>query len=70
MSITDEEYIKMQDLFIKKRLKFVESMPFLYFTDNVTIKARPIYSQIFGARYYTDPKIYVSENQKKRHTIE
>lgn len=66
MSITDEEYIKMQDLFIKKRLKFVESMPFLYFTDNVTIKARPIYSQIFGTRYYTDPKIYVSEKSKEK----
>lgn len=66
VAITDEEYIKMQDLFIKKRLKFVENIPFLYFTDNVTIKARPIYSQIFGSRYYTDPKIYVSEKSKEK----
>lgn len=66
VAITDEEYIKMQDLFIKKRLNFVENMPFLYFTDNVTIKARPIYSQIFGSRYYTDPKIYVSEKSKEK----
>lgn len=58
---TFEDYIILQEKVIEKRNKFIEKLKPLIRSENLNIKATPVYSSVFGATYRVNPKNFKNE---------